>query len=108
VSPNNNPLVDWRKGTLEFNAPELANQPISLRYDLEPQNLPLETPPSSKNLPVYPIPAPENQLSNDQSSPEKPQISLVNAAAFKITCKTKGAISFQSMSLPTVITGLTA
>jgi len=59
-------------------------------------------------LPVYPIPASENQLSNDQSSPEKPQISLVNAAAFKTACKTKGAISFQIASLPTVITGLTA
>jgi len=59
-------------------------------------------------LPVYPIPTPENQLSNNQSSPEKPQISLVNAAAFKNTCKTKGTISFQIMSLPIVITGLTA
>jgi len=30
----------------------------------------------------------------------------VNAAAFKIACKTKRAISFQIASLPTVITGL--
>jgi len=59
-------------------------------------------------LPVYPIPAPENQLSNNQSLPEKPQISLVNAAAFKITCKTKRAISFQIASLSTVITSLAA
>ena len=103
-----NLLVDWRKGTLEFNAPEPADQPISPRYDLESQNPPLETPLSSENSPIYPIPAPENQLSNDQSSPEKPQISLVNAAAFKIACKTKGAISFQIASLPTVITSLTA
>ena len=92
---------------MEFNAPEPADQPISPRYDLEPQNLPLEAPLSSENLPVYPIPAPENQLSNDQSSPKKPQISLVNAAAFKTACKTKGAISFQIASLPTVITDLT-
>ena len=103
-----NLLVDWRKGTLEFNAPEPADQPISPRYDLESQNPPLETPLSSENSPIYPIPAPENQLSNDQSSPEKPQISLVNAAAFKIACKTKGAISFQIASLLTVITSLTA
>ena len=101
-----NPLVDWRKGTLECNAPEPADQPISPRYDLEPQNPPLETSPSSENSPIYPISAPENQLSNDQSSPEKPQISLVNAAAFKIACKTKGAISFQIASLLTVITSL--
>ena len=32
----------------------------------------------------------------------------MNAAAFKNACKTKGAISFQITSLPTVITGLTA
>jgi len=60
-----NPLVDWRKGILEFNAPEPADWPISPRYDLEPQNLLLETLPSFENLPVYPIPAPENQLLND-------------------------------------------
>jgi len=66
------PLVDWRKGTLEFNAPEPADQPISPRYDLEPQNPLLETLLFSENLPIYPIPTPENQLSNDQSSPEKP------------------------------------
>ena len=60
-----NPLVDWRKGTLEFNALEPADQPISPQYDLEPQNPPLEIPPSSENSPIYPIPAPENQLSND-------------------------------------------
>ena len=101
-----NPLVDWRKGTLEFNASEPADQPISPQYDLKPQNPLLETPPSSENSPIYPIPAPENQLSNDQSSPEKPQISLVNVATFKIACKTKGAISFQIASLPTVITSL--
>ena len=103
-----NPLVDWRKGTLEFNAPEPADQPISPQYDLEPQNPPLKTPLSSENSPIYPIPAPENQLSNDQFSPEKPQISLVNATAFKIACKTKGTINFQIASLPTVITGLAA
>ena len=93
-----NPLVDWRKGTLEFNAPEPADQSISPRYDLKPQNPLLEIPPSSENLPIYPIPASENQLSNDQSSPEKPQISLVNAAVFKIAYKTKRAISFPSYS----------
>jgi len=103
-----NPLVDWRKGTLEFNAPEPADQSISPRYDLKPQNPLLETPPSSENLPIYLIPASENQLSNDQSSPEKPQISLVNTAVFKIAYKTKRAISFQIASLPTVITGLAA
>ena len=32
----------------------------------------------------------------------------MNAATFKIACKTKGAISFQIVSLPTVITGLAA
>jgi len=55
-----NPLVDWRKGTLEFNAPEPADQSISPQYDPEPQNLPLEILPSSENLSVYPIPTPEN------------------------------------------------
>ena len=93
---------------MEFNAPEPADQPISPRYDLEPQNPPLETPLSSENSPIYPISIPENQLSNNQSLPEKPQISLVNAATFKIACKTKRAISFQIASFPTVITGLAA
>ena len=32
----------------------------------------------------------------------------MNAAIFKNACKTKGAISFQIMSLSTVITGLAA
>jgi len=48
-----NPLVDWRKETLEFNVPELVNWSISPWPDLEPQNLPLETFLSSKNLSIY-------------------------------------------------------
>jgi len=39
-------------------------------------------------------------------TPNKPQTSLVNAAAFMSTCKSKGAISFQITSLPTVVTSL--
>ena len=33
---------------------------------------------------------------------------LVNAAVFMSTCKSKGAISFQITSFPTVVTGLAA
>jgi len=59
-----NPLVDWRKGTLEFNAPEPADWPISPWPDPKPQNRLSETPTSSENLPVYPVPAPcANSLS---------------------------------------------
>jgi len=43
---------------------------------------------------------------NDQTIPNKPQTSLVNAATFMSTCKSKGAISFQITSLPTVVTSL--
>jgi len=41
-----------------------------------------------------------------QTIPNKPQTSLVNAAAFMSACKSKGAISFQITSLPTVVTSL--
>jgi len=79
-----NPLVDQRKGTLEFNAPEPMNWPISPQPDPEPQNHPSETFPSSENLSVYPVPTlcanssstrhlvknypSKNRLSIDQSS----------------------------------------
>jgi len=43
---------------------------------------------------------------NNQTIPNKPQTSLVNAAIFMSTCKSKGAISFQITSLPTVVTSL--
>jgi len=106
----NNPLINWRKGTLKFDTPEPAAQPISPRSDSKPQNLPSGITLSSENLPVDPVTTPcansssirhlvkndlsEDRLSNDQSSPKRPQISLVNAAAFKNACKSRGAISF--------------
>ena len=119
-----NPLIDWRKGTIEFNPPEPMDQPTSSRPDLEPQNLPLATSSLSENSPVHSAPGScanslsirhlvenypsEDQPSNDQTTPNKPQTSLVNAATFMSTWKSKGAISFQITSLPTVVTGLAA
>jgi len=119
-----NPLIDWRKGTIEFNPSEPMDQPTSSQPDLEPQNFLLVTSSLSENLPVhsalrpyansssirYPVenyPS-EDWPSNDQTTSNKPQTSLVNTTAFMSTCKSKGVISFQITSLPTVVTGLTA
>ena len=106
------------------NPPEPIDQPTSSQLDLEPQNLPLATSLLSENSPVYSAPGlcansssiwhpVENYPSkdrplNDQTTPNKPQTSLVNAAAFMSTCKSKRAISFQITSLSTVVTGLAA
>ena len=100
------------------------DQPTSPWLDLEPQNLLLVTSSLSENSPIYSAPGPyansssiqhpvknypsEDRPSNDQTIPNKPQTSLVNAAAFMSACKSKGAISFQITSLPIVVTSLAA
>jgi len=74
-----NPLIDWRKGTMEFNPPEPIDQPTSSQPDLEPQNLPLAISLFSENSPVHSAPGPcansssiwhpvENCPSEDQPS----------------------------------------
>jgi len=117
-----NPLIDWRKGTIEFNPSEPMDQSTSSRPDLEPQNLPLAISLLSEKSPVHSAPGScanslsiwhlvenypsEDWPSNNQTTPNKPQTSLVNTATFMSTCKSKGAISFQITSLPTVVTSL--
>jgi len=117
-----NPLIDWRKGTMEFNLPEPIDQSTSSRLDLKPENLSLATFSFSENSPVYSAPGlcanslsiwhpvenypSKDWLSNNQITPNKSQTSLVNAATFMSACKSKGAISFQITSLPTVVTSL--
>jgi len=77
----------------------------------------------SENSPVHSAPRPytnspsiqypvenyssEDQLLNNQTTPNKPQTFLVNATAFMSACKSKGAISFQITSLSTIVTSLT-
>ena len=117
-----NPLIGWRKGIMEFNPPEPMDQPTSSQLDLEPQNLLLATFSFSENSPVHSAPGPctnsssirypvenyssKDQPLNNQTTSNKPQTSLVNAATFMSACKSKGAISFQITSLSTVVTGL--
>jgi len=44
----------------------------------------------------------------NQTISTRPWISLVNTAAFRSTCKSKGAISFQITLHPKIVTGLAA
>ena len=103
----NNPSINWKKGTIVFSKTNPENWLINPQPKSKPPNpLSPTKPPVIWHLAVN-QPS-EDQPLIDQTMPTRPQISLVNITAFRSACKSKGAISFQITPYPKVVTGLAA
>ena len=103
----NNPLINWKERTMVFSKANPEDWLISPQPNSEPLNPPSPTkPPIIWHLAVN-WPSEDWPLIN-QTISTRPWISLVNAAAFRSTCKSKRAISFQITLHPKIVTGLAA
>jgi len=68
---NHNPSINWQRGTVNLPKPKCEEPPMS-------------------NKPEQPYPT-----ESHHPTPRKPDISLINAVAYRKVCKAEGVITFQ-------------